>query len=74
MTAIAFAPGPLPRPPVAWIDPETGQPTPIFFQFMLALMTPSSLPNFANDAAAAAGGVGVNQFYRNGSVVQVRVT
>lgn len=34
----------------------------------------NSLPgNYANDAAAAAGGVAVNQFYRNGSVVQVRV-
>lgn len=29
--------------------------------------------NFANDAAAAAGGVPVGEFYRNGSVVMVRV-
>lgn len=28
---------------------------------------------YANDAAAAAGGVAVGQFYRNGSVVQIRV-
>jgi hypothetical protein len=30
--------------------------------------------NYANDAAAAAAGVGVGQFYRNGSVVQIRVS
>jgi len=29
---------------------------------------------YANDAAAAAGGVGVGQLYRNGSAVQIRVT
>lgn len=30
--------------------------------------------NFANDAAAAAGGVPVGELYRNGSVVQIRVS
>ena len=29
--------------------------------------------SYANDAAAAAGGVAIGQLYRNGSVVQVRV-
>lgn len=33
-----------------------------------------ALQNYANDAAAAAGGVPVGYLYRNGSVVQVRVT
>ena len=37
---------------------------------MLALQASAS---YANDAAAAAGGVAVGQLYRNGSVVQVRV-
>lgn len=32
-----------------------------------------ALVNAANDAAAAKAGVAVNQFYRNGSVLQVRV-
>lgn len=32
------------------------------------------LQNFANDAAAAGGGIPVNGLYRNGSVVQIRVT
>jgi len=33
-----------------------------------------ALLNFANDAAASAGGIPVGYLYRNGSVVQVRVT
>ena len=36
-------------------------------------ITASALGNYANDAAAAAGGVPVNGVYRNGSVLQVRV-
>lgn len=32
-----------------------------------------TLGNYANDAAAAAGGILIGQLYRNGSVVQVRV-
>jgi hypothetical protein len=32
------------------------------------------LVNAANDSAAAAAGVPVNGFYRNGSIVMVRVT
>jgi hypothetical protein len=37
------------------------------------IVLPGSLPNYANDAAASAGGVPVNAFYRNGSVVMIRV-
>jgi hypothetical protein len=33
----------------------------------------SNLPNYANDTAAAAGGVKVGELYRNGSQVCVRV-
>jgi len=33
-----------------------------------------NLLNFANDAAAAAGGIAIGGLYRNGSVVQVRVS
>jgi hypothetical protein len=32
------------------------------------------LANYANDAAAAAGGIAIGSLYRNGSLVQVRVT
>ena len=34
----------------------------------------SGLVNAANDSAAASGGVAVNQLYRNGSVVNIRVS
>jgi hypothetical protein len=33
-----------------------------------------ALQNFANDAAAALGGIPIGFLYRNGSIVQVRVT
>jgi hypothetical protein len=35
---------------------------------------PAALQDFANDAAAAAGGVEINGFYRTGSIVKVRVS
>ena len=34
----------------------------------------NTLPNYANDAAAASGGVAVGAMYRNGSVLMVRVS
>ena len=37
------------------------------------LPTPSS-PSYANDAAAEAGGVKVGGYYRNGSIIQMRIT
>jgi hypothetical protein len=33
-----------------------------------------TLPNYANDTAAAAGGIVIGQLYRNGSIVMIRVT
>ena len=33
----------------------------------------AALPNFGNDTAAAAGGVGLHEFYRSGNAVQQRV-
>lgn len=50
-----------------WMRIVAGQLNP-FFQRL------SSLPNYANDAAAATGGVKVGELYRNGSIVMVRVT
>jgi hypothetical protein len=38
------------------------------------IITPSDVPNYANDTAAAAGGVPVGGLYRNGSVIQIRVS
>jgi hypothetical protein len=37
-------------------------------------ITASALGNYANDAAAAAGGVAINGVYRNGSALMVRVS
>lgn len=37
------------------------------------ITTPLGLQNFANDAAAAVGGIPVNGWYRNGSVQMIRV-
>lgn len=34
----------------------------------------NSIGNYANDAAASAGGVAIGGLYRNASVVQIRVT
>jgi len=56
--------------PVSWVS---------FFSQLLAYLSsiPTSgaaLPNYINDAAAAAGGVPLYGFYRNGSVVMQRVT
>jgi hypothetical protein len=39
-----------------------------------ASATMAAASSYANDAAAAGGGVAIGDFYRNGSVVQVRVT
>ena len=38
------------------------------------LTTLNELPDHANDGAAATGGVPVGGLYRNGSVIQVRVS
>lgn len=38
---------------------------------LLSFLQPT--PSYANDAAAAAGGVAVGQMYRNGSTVCVRI-
>lgn len=69
-------------PQFALVD-SAGRPTQLFRDYMLkldALVTAIAtgmnvaLTNAANDGAAAAAGVQVGQLYRNGSVIQVRVT
>jgi hypothetical protein len=45
----------------------------VLYQKALDAPRLQSIPNFANDAAAAAGGVDIAQIYRNGSVLMVRV-
>ena len=41
---------------------------------LTTVVSAPTLQNYANDAAAAAGGIPVGGLYRNSSVVQVRVT
>ena len=48
----------------------------VFWQNLLLYVSVQELvttPSYANDAAAAAGGVEVGQAYRNGSAIQGRV-
>ena len=71
--------GPLPQPNFPWIDRATGQPTQAFAQYMVSLdavvkALSGKLTNATNDTTAAAAGIAVGSFYRNGSVVQIRVT
>lgn len=67
------------------IDVQTGQPTVSWGEFFQDLadglaglqaigLGLAASPGFANDAAAHAGGVPIGGFYRNGNLVQVRVT
>lgn len=51
---------------------EIYRASPTTFRLLVPLDMPA-LPNFANDAAAAAGGVAIRGLYRNGSVVMQRV-
>ncbi|WP_445222258.1 hypothetical protein ACKWRH_21625 [Bradyrhizobium sp. Pa8] len=68
-------------PSFALVDKD-GRPTALFRDYMamvdqlLTAMRAGNAPtliNAANDAAAAVAGVNIGQFYRNGSVVMMRV-
>lgn len=62
-----------------WVGSD-GRPTPEFYDYARKLdrvirdVALGELTDAADDTAAAAAGVQINEFYRNGSVVQVRVT
>lgn len=74
------------RPTQAWfswfavIQQRTGGPsggvvaTVINNTTTVTLSGPNGVPTFRDDAQAAAGGVGVGQFYHNGSVFQLRIS
>jgi hypothetical protein len=61
---------------------EQGLPTQVFYQYMTVLDAilrsftggSSGLTNAANDAAAAAAGVAIGQFYANAGAVKIRLT
>ena len=80
---MANPPSALPQGSWQWIL-ASFHPAQVFLNYMVSLdafarliaankIGPVGGP-YANDAAAAAGGVAIGQLYRNGSVVQVRVT
>lgn len=79
-TATTTLTQPLPPPALPWFDPRTGKPTDTFRDWALAIDRImraglfGTLVNAANDGAAATAGVPLNGIYRNGSVVQIRVT
>jgi len=64
----------IPPPSVPLVDVRTGIINEYWWDFLSNLAGGQPLKNFANDAAAAAGGTPINGFYRNGSIVQIRVT
>ena len=63
-----------------YVSQKTGQPTPTFRDWCLAIDRILRAGQFgtllpaANDAAAAAAGVPLNGIYRTASAVQIRVT
>lgn len=63
----------LPQISVPWVDKD-GRPTEQFRNFMLALAANKvgPFPSAANDAAAKAAGVEVNQLYENSGSVRIR--
>lgn len=72
---------PLPAPSFPIAD-NAGRPAQSFWQYLgkldalitaLAGGAAPPLVNAVNDKAAAAAGVGIGEFYRNGSIVQVRM-
>jgi hypothetical protein len=63
----------VPIPSVAIIDRATGLVTKDWYDFFVNLNI-ANLKNFADDTAAAAGGIAINGLYRTGSIVKIRVT
>jgi hypothetical protein len=64
----------IPTPQVQLVDPKTGIVDKYWYIFFSGLGGGTPLLNFIDDAHAAAGGVPINGFYRNGSAVMIRVT
>jgi len=74
------AKNPLPQTATSWLMAQGRQDLAQYLVKLDALVAAlaagnlGTLKNAANDAAAHNQGVGVGQFYRNGSVLMVRVT
>ncbi len=64
----------IPAPGVQLTEPQTGICDQFWYDFFSSLAGGQPLKDFATDAAAAAGGVPLNSFYRTGNAVKIRVT
>jgi hypothetical protein len=64
----------IPSPSVQLVDPQSGIVDQFWYDFFAGLAGGTPLKDFASDAAASAGGVPLNGFYRTGSAVKIRVT
>jgi len=56
------------------VDPQSGVIDQFWYDFLAGLAGGALLKDFASDAAARAGGVPLNGFYRTGNTVKIRVT
>jgi hypothetical protein len=64
----------IPPPGVPLVDTKTGIINEYWWDFLAGLAGGQPLKDFADDTAAAAGGIALNGFYRTGSAVKIRVT
>jgi hypothetical protein len=64
----------IPDPSVRLTDPQSGIIDQYWYDFLATLAGGQPLKDFATDAAAAAGGIAINGFYRTGNTVKIRVT
>ena len=64
----------IPTPAEILIDQQTGLMTQNWYDYFSTAGQPQILNDYANDAAAAAGGVPLFGLYRTGATVKVRMT
>lgn len=64
----------IPPSSVVLVDTKSGIIDSYWYDFLGGLAGGQPLKDFASDAAASAGGVPLNGFYRTGSAVKIRVT
>ena len=63
-----------PATPNPWNNYLIGSNNPPVTGGSISLTALAAMPSYTNDAAAAAGGIAVGQMYRNGNLLQVRLT